>query len=224
MPGIGDSDIPTEGLDLTRSAIRIHDMVKELGVETATVVGHDIGLMVAYAYAATFPDETEKLVLMDAFLPGVEGWEAIYNHPSLWHFRFHGSTPEALVKGRERTYFEYYWNEFAADGTRSIPESDRQAYTDAYSRPGRMRSAWAYFDSFPQAATEFARLSRTKLTMPLLTIGGAKANGTALAAQGKLGATNVTSVVLENTGHWLLEENTRQTTDALMRFLGEPAR
>jgi hypothetical protein len=78
--------------------------VKTLGVEKAAVVGHDIGLMVAYAYAAQFPAETDKLVLMDAFLPGVEGWEAVYNNPGLWHFRFHGSTPEALVAGRERTY------------------------------------------------------------------------------------------------------------------------
>jgi len=71
--------------------------------------------MVAYAYAALFPAETQKLVLMDAFIPGVDGWEAIHNHQGLWHFRFHGSTPEALVSGRERTYFDYYWNEFAAD-------------------------------------------------------------------------------------------------------------
>ena len=78
-------------------------------------MGHDIGLMVAYAYAAQFPAETDKLVLMDAFLPGVEGWEAIYNNPTIWHFRFNGPTPEALVRGRERTYFEHFWNDFAAE-------------------------------------------------------------------------------------------------------------
>jgi len=107
------------------------------------VVGHDIGLMVAYAYAAQFPAETEKLVVMDAFLPGVPGWEPIYNSPTIWHFRFHGPTPDALVQGRERIYFEHFWNDFAADKTRSIPEADRKAYTEAYSRPGRMRAAWA---------------------------------------------------------------------------------
>jgi pimeloyl-ACP methyl ester carboxylesterase len=220
LPGIGDSDIPKDGVDLTRSAIRIHDLVKGLRVEKAVVVGHDIGLMVAYAYAAKFPAETEKLVLMDAFLPGVEGWEAIYNNPGLWHFRFHGSTPETLVKGRERTYFEYYWNEFAADRTRSIPEADRRAYAAAYARPGRMRGAWAYFDSFPQAAKEFAQFAQTKLSMPVLTIGGDKANGMALAEQGKVVATNATSVVLANTGHWLMEEHPQETTEALMRYFG----
>ena len=100
------------------------------------MVGHDIGLMVAYAYAAQFPIETEKLVVMDAFLPGVAGWEAIYDAPNVWHFRFNGEYPEALVKGRERTYFEYFWNVFAADKTRSIPEADRKAYVEAYSRAG----------------------------------------------------------------------------------------
>jgi pimeloyl-ACP methyl ester carboxylesterase len=220
LPGIGDSSIPDDGLDLTRSAIRIHELLKSLGVEKAAVVGHDIGLMVAYAYAANFPTETDKLVLMDAFLPGVDGWEPVYNNPALWHFRFHGPTPETLVRRNERTYFEYYWNEFAADKTRSIPEGDRQVYTAAYARPGRMRSAWAYFASFPQAAKEFAKFSQTRLTMPVLTIGGEKANGTALASQGKIVATKVTSVVLANTGHWLMEENTKGTTEALMRFLG----
>src|SRR5262249_38725884 len=153
---------------------RMHALVKSLGIQKAAVVGHDIGLMVAYAYAAQFPSEVEKLVLMDAFLPGVEGWEPIYNSPAIWHFRFNGPTPEALVRGRERMYFEWFWNNLAADKSRSLPEADRVAYAAAYARPGRMRSAWAYFVSFQQAAEDFAQLARTKLTMPVLSIGGDK--------------------------------------------------
>jgi pimeloyl-ACP methyl ester carboxylesterase len=140
LPGIGDSSIPADKIDMLSAGNRIHALMRSLGVDKTRVVGHDIGLMVAYAYAAQFPSETEKLVVMDAFLPGVPGWEAIYNNPHLWHFRFNGEYPEALVKGRERTYFEYFWNVFAADKTRSIPEADRKAYTEAYSRPGRMRA------------------------------------------------------------------------------------
>src|SRR5438067_3308454 len=132
LPGIGDSDIPEDSLDMKTAAIRIHALVKSLGISKARVVGHDIGLMVAYAYAAQFPAEVEKLVVMDAFLPGVAGWESIYNDPDIWHFRFHGPTPEALVKGRERIYFEYFWNDLAADKMRSVPEADRKAYTEAY--------------------------------------------------------------------------------------------
>jgi pimeloyl-ACP methyl ester carboxylesterase len=219
LPGIGGSDIPADGLDMKTAAIRIHMLARSLGVEKARVVGHDIGLMVAYAYAAQFPAETEKLAVLDAFLPGVAGWEAVYNDPAIWHFRFNGPTPEALVRGRERTYFDHFWNNFAADKNHSLSEADRAAYTAAYARPGRMRAGWAYFVSFIQAAKDFSQLSQTKLTMPVLAIGGEKANGDVLGQQAKAVASDATVVVLKNTGHWVLEEDPKGTTDALMNFL-----
>jgi pimeloyl-ACP methyl ester carboxylesterase len=219
LPGIGESEIPKDGSDMKTAAVRIHALAKSLGVEKARVVGHDIGLMVAYAYAAQFPAEVEKLVLMDAFLPGVVGWRAIYDNPRIWHFRFNGPTPEALVKGRERTYFEHFWNDFAADKKRSIPDADRVAYTAAYARPGRMRAGWAYFVSFPSTAQDFEELARTKLTIPVFSIGGEKANGAALAEQAKSVAVDVTTVVLPDTGHWVMEERPEETMDALVKFL-----
>jgi len=219
LPGIGESGIPRDGLTMKNSAVRIHALAKALGVSKARVVGHDIGLMVAYAYAAMYPAEVEKLVLMDAFLPGVEGWEPVYNNPAIWHFRFYGPTPEALVRGRERTFFERFWNDFAADKNHSIPEEDRRAYTAAYAAPGRMHAGFSYFESFPQTAKDFAELSKTRLTMPVLSIGGEKSLGDALAAQTKLVGTNVTTVVLKDAGHWILEEKPQETTDALRRFL-----
>ncbi len=201
------------------AATRIHDLARALGVQKAEVVGHDIGLMVAYAYAAQYPSEVTKLVLMDAFLPGVAGWEAIYNSPNIWHFRFNGPTPEKLVEGRERTYFAYFWNDLAADRNHSLPESDREAYIAAYSRPGRMRAAWAYFVSFQQAAKDFAELAKTKLTMPVLSLGGDKSLGQALGDQVRLVGTNVTVVVLKDAGHWILEEQPAATTAELVKFL-----
>jgi len=219
LPGIGDSDIPADGLDMKSAAVRIHDLAQSLGVQKAEVVGHDIGLMVAYSYAAQFPTEVTKLALMDAFLPGVPGWEQVYNNPNIWHFRFNGPTPEALVQGRERTYFQYFWNDLAADKTRSLPEADRQAYVAAYSRPGRMHAGWAYFVSFLQTAKDFAQLSQTRLTIPVLTIGGEKSLGEILGQQARLVATDVTVVVLKDTGHWVLEERPTETTEALEKFL-----
>ena len=219
LPGIGESSIPTDGLDMKSAATRVHALARSLGVSKARVVGHDIGLMVAYGYAAQFQGEVEKLVLMDAFLPGVAGWEPIYDSPNVWHFRFYGPTPEALVAGRERTFLDYFWNTFAADKDHSIPEADRQAYVAAYAKPGRMRAGFSYFQSFPQAAKDFEELAKTKLAMPVLTIGGDKSLGKELGQQGKEVATNATVIVLKDTGHLILEERPKETTEALAKFL-----
>jgi pimeloyl-ACP methyl ester carboxylesterase len=219
LPGIGDSDIPKDGSDMKTAAIRIHALVKSLGISKARVVGHDIGLMIAYAYAAQFPAEVEKLVVMDAFLPGVAGWELAYDNPNFWHFRFNGPTPEALVAGREKIYFAYFWDDLAADKTRSLPVADREAYVAAYSRPRRMRAGWAYFAAWPDTARDFAQLAQTKLTMPVLSIAGEKASAAILSPQMKLVATNVTVIELKDTGHWLMEERPKETMDALFAFL-----
>ena len=156
---------------------------------------------------------------MDAFLPGVAGWEPIYNDSHYWHFRFNGPTPEALVSGRERIYFSYFWNDLAADKNHSLPVADREAYIAAYSRPGRMHSAWSYFVSFQQAAKDFSQLSQKKLKMPVFSVGGEKSLGDALGQQVKLMATDVTVVVIKGAGHWILEEKPKETTDALVKFL-----
>ena len=219
LPGIGDSDVPENGSDMKTAAVRVHALAKSLGITNARVVGHDIGLMVAYAYAAQFPAEVEKLVVMDAFLPGVSGWELAYNDPNTWHFRFNGPTPEALVKGREKTYFAYFWNDLAADSKRSLPTADRNAYVAAYSRPGRMRAGWAYFAAWPETANDFAQMAKTKLTMPVLSIAGEKASAAILSPQMKLVATDVTVLNFKETGHWLMEERPEETMKALIAFL-----
>src|SRR3984957_14900926 len=219
LPGFGDSSIPSGEMGMKTAAIQIHDLVRSLGVTKARVVGHDIGLMVAYAYAAQFPSEVEKLVVMDAFLPGVPGWELAYNDPNMWHFRFHGSAPEALVEGREKIYFAYFWNHLAADGKRSLPEADRASYVAAYSRPGRMRAGWAYFASWPDTAKDFAQMAKTQLTMPVLSIAGEKASAAILGPQMKRVATNVKVIELKGSGHWLMEERPEETMAALVEFL-----
>jgi pimeloyl-ACP methyl ester carboxylesterase len=219
LPGFGDSGIPADGLDMVSAARRIHALATELGVTKARVVGHDIGLMVAYAYAATYPTEVAKLVLMDAYLPGIGNWLATYHNPALWHFFFSGPTAEALVEGRERIYFEHFWNDFAAHADRSLSEADRAFYTAQYARPGRMRAGWQYFASFPKTAKDFERLGKTKVEMPVLVISGEKAGGKVLAEQAALVAGNVSSIVLPDTGHWVLDERPAEVLEALERFL-----
>jgi len=175
---------------------------------------------VAYAYAAQFPSETDKVVLMDAFLPGIGEWQNVWLLRDLWHFHFHGATPLALVSGRERIYFEHFWNDFAADPKHSVPEADRRFYAKAYAQPGGMRAGFEYFKAFEQDAAEFAELGKTPLPMPMLVLSGEKAGGTFLIEQGKMVATNVQGVIVKGSGHWLMEEAPSQVIPALVNFLG----
>ena len=143
---------------------------------------------------------------MDAFLPGVATGRRSGCCAISWHFHFYGETPLALVKGRERTYFEHFWNDFAADKTKSVPEADRRLYAAAYARDNGMRAGFEVFRNFEQDAKDFAAFSTTKLGMPFLVLTGEKASGTFLIDQVKLVATNVSGTVVKGSGHWLMDE------------------
>ena len=219
LRGAGDSSKPESGYDKKNMAVDIHALIISLGFKRAEVVGHDIGLMVAYAYAAQFPQETERLVLMDAFLPGIGDWKNVWLMRDLWHFHFYGEVPLALVKGRERTYFEHFWNDFAANPKHSISEADRRFYAKEYAKPGGMRAGFEYFRNFEQDAKDFAELGKTPLPMPVLVLTGEKASGNFLIEQAKLVATNVQGQVVAGSGHWLMEEAPDKVIPALTTFL-----
>jgi pimeloyl-ACP methyl ester carboxylesterase len=219
LRGTGGSERTPGGYDKKTMAKDIRGLVHQLGHEKVSVVGHDIGLMVAYAYAAQYPSEVSKVVLMDAFLPGVGNWKDVWLLRDLWHFHFYGETPLALVKGRERIYLEHFWNDFAADRTKSVPEADRRIYAAAYARAGGMRAGFEVFKNFERDAKDFAAFSATKLNMPFLVLTGEKASGTFLIDQAKLVAINVSGTVVKGSGHWLMEEATDQVVPAIVAFL-----
>ena len=219
LRGAGGSGKPESGYDKKNMALDIHDLTSSLGFEHVSIVGHDIGLMVAYAYAAQFPQATERVVLMDAFLPGIGNWKDVWLMRDLWHFHFYGAVPLALVKGRERTYFEHFWNDFAADPKHSVPEADRRVYAKAYAQPGGMRAGFEYFRNFEQDAKDFETFSKTKLGMPVLVLTGEKASGTFLIEQARLVAADVRGQVVPGSGHWLMEEAPRTVIPAIIDFL-----
>jgi len=219
LRGAGDSSRPQGGYDKKNMAADVHALISSLGTDRVTIVGHDIGLMVAYAYAAQFPQATERVVLMDAFLPGIGDWKNVWLMRDLWHFHFYGEVPLALVKDRERTYFEHFWNDFAADKTKSVPEADRRLYATAYARDDGMRAGFEYFKAFEQDAKDFAAFSSRKLDMPFLVLTGEKASGTFLIDQAKLVASNVTGTVVPGSGHWLMEEAPQVVVPAIVDFL-----
>jgi pimeloyl-ACP methyl ester carboxylesterase len=219
LRGFGDSVAPAEGYTKAAMARDIHALVKNLNYDRIRLVGHDIGLMVAYAYAAHYPGEVDRLVLMEAFLPGVGDWNSVFLLRDLWHFHFYGKTPLALVSGRERIYLEHFWNDFAADPKKSMPENDREFYARAYAQPDHMAAGMEVFRAFPKDAEDFAGFAKTRLTMPMLVLSGEKAGGPFLIEQGKMVASNVEGVLVKGSGHWLMEEAPDQVIPKLVEFL-----
>jgi len=219
LRGAGGSAKPASGYDKKTMAVDIHELTRSLKFDRVSIVGHDIGLMVAYAYAAQFPQTAERVILMDAFLPGIGDWKHVWLLRDLWHFHFHGEVPLALVKGRERIYLEHFWNDFAADRKRSVPEADRRLYARAYAQPGAMRAGFEYFRNFERDAEDFAKLGRTPLSMPMLVLSGEKAGGTFLIEQAKLVASNVRGQIVAGAGHWLIEEASDVVIPAIRDFV-----
>ena len=221
LRGLGQSSRAKTGYDKKTAAVDIHELVKSLGYKNIYLVGHDIGMMVAYAYAAQFPAEVQKLALLDAPIPGVgDIWEKIYTNPALWHFHFVNS-PIALelVNGRERIFLEHVWQSFGGDLTK-FKEEEKQMYAQSYAQPGVMRDAFEYFKAFePQDAQDNRNFAKTKLPMPLLVIEGEKGMNGVLAIQAALISDHVKAIKFPS-GHWLMEEKPAETSAALKEFFG----
>src|SRR5436190_4380868 len=225
LRGIGKSSKPEAGYDKKTQAKDIRAVVTGLGYDKTFVVAHDIGNTVAYAYAATYPDKVERLVVMDAPIPGIEPWNEILLNPGVWHFSFHGPDAERLVAGRERIYFDRIWNDFTGDPSQP-DEATRNFFTATYAQPGGMRAGFAQFTAFSVDAAENKVFERVKLTMPVLAVGGEKSFGALQAVIMRHVATSVQEAVVPLSGHWLMEESPVYTVNLVRKFLdkgGDPA-
>lgn len=222
LRGMGKSSKPASGYDKKSQAVDIRTVVTAFKQDKAAVVGHDIGTMVAYAYAASYPDKVDKLVVMDAPVPGIAPWDQIILWPALWHFNAGGPDFERLVAGRERIYLDRFWNEFAGTPSK-IDEATRRHYTKLYSQPGAMRAAFAQFNAIAKHdVADNIAFSRTKLAMPVLAIGGEKSFGDNMAIVMRNAATNVRGAVVPGAGHWLMEESAGATVGLITSFLEAP--
>jgi pimeloyl-ACP methyl ester carboxylesterase len=218
LRGIGRSSKPEGGYDKKTQAKDIRAVVTSLGFDRTSVVAHDIGNMVAYAYAALYPDKVERLVVMDAPIPGIEPWNEILLNPGVWHFHFHGPDAERLVAGRERIYFDRIWNDFTGDPAKP-DDATRNFFAATYAQPGGMRAGFAQFTAFAQDAKDNKIFEQTKLTMPVLAVGGEKSFGAIQAVIMRHVATNVQEAVVKGSGHWLMEERPAETVALLRAFL-----
>src|ERR1700738_1702687 len=222
LRGIGRSSRPAGGYDKKTQAADIRAVVTTLGFDRTFVVSHDIGIMVAYAYAALFPDKVERLVVMDAPLPGIAPWDDIVKDHKLWHFSFWGPDEERLVQGRERIYLDRIWNDFSATPTQP-DEATRKFYAAQYAKPGAMRAGFAHFKAFSQDVADNQIFQRTKLTMPVLAVGGEKSFGATEAVVMRNVAVDVTEAVVPGAGHWLMEETPAATVTLIRDFLKRQA-
>ncbi|MEO8421930.1 MAG: alpha/beta hydrolase [Hyphomicrobium sp.] len=219
LRGMGLSSRAAGGYDKKTQGVDVAKVLDALQVDKADLVTHDIGNMVGYAFVAQYPGRVSRWVAMDAPLPGIGPWDEILKNPLLWHFNFRGSDVERLVAGRERIYLDRFYNELSATPA-SIDEATRAHYADLYAQPGAMHSAFEQFAAFAQDATDNKELvAKGKLTMPVLAIGGDKSFGTAMADDVRFVADNVTPLVIANSGHWLMEEQTAATVAAIRAFL-----
>lgn len=219
LRGMGLSDHVAAGYDKKTQGQDVAGVLNVLKVGNVDVVAHDIGNMVAYAFAAEYPSRVTRLVLMDAPIPGIGPWDDILKSPLLWHFHFGGPDMERLVKGRERIYLDRFWNDFSAD-PKHFDEASRQHYARLYARPGAMHSGFEQFHAFDQDAIDNkAFLDKGLLPMPVLAIGGEKSFGPTMATVARAAASNVQGAVIPGSGHWLMEEQPQATVSAIVEFL-----
>lgn len=223
LRGMGLSTKPAGGYDKKNQAGDVAGVLNALKVEKTDIVAHDIGNMVAYAFAEQNQKRVTRLVLIDAPVPGVGPWEEVLKNPLLWHFRFGGPDMERLVAGRERIYLDRFWNEFSAD-PKKFDEASRQHYAALYARPGAMHAGFEQFHAFDQDAIDNKGFIATygKLTMPVLALGGEKSFGPMMATVMRASADNVTEGVVPASGHWIMEENPKGTIALVRPFLDKP--
>ena len=221
LRGIGRSSKPADGYDKKTQAKDMRVVVTSLGYDKTFVVAHDIGNMVAYAYAAIYPEKVERLVVMDAPIPGIDPWSEILQNPGVWHFNFRGPDAERLVAGRERIYFDRIWNDFTADPGKP-DEGTRNLFAATYAQPGGMRAGFAQFTAFSQDAKDNKVFEQTKLTMPVMAVGGEKSFGPLQAVIMRHVASNVQEEVVAGSGHWLMEEKPAYTVALIRKFLDGP--
>jgi pimeloyl-ACP methyl ester carboxylesterase len=220
LRGMGLSSKPAGGFTKMNQAGDIAGVLDKLKIRQADVVAHDIGNMVAFAFAEQHPDRVTRLVVIDAPVPGVGPWEQVIQNPMLWHFRFGGPDMERLVAGRERIYLDRFWNDFSAD-PRHFTEASREHYAKLYALPGAMHSGFEQFHAFDQDAIDNRAwlAAHGKLKMPVLALGGEKSFGTQMADIMHAGAENVTGSIIPGSGHWIMEENPDATVKLVREFL-----
>lgn len=220
MRGLGESSNPGGGFDKKTVAGDIRELARRLDLGPVSLVGHDHGASVAYAYAAQWRDEVRRLALVEMALIGAGGELGMDNSGfrGLWHLSFQGAgeIAEQLVEGRERMYLSWFFDNFLHEKD-AIAEEDRDVYARAYSAPGKL--GFGYYRAFEQDAADTRELAQAKLAIPVLAVGGDSCLGGIVAATASVVAEEVREVVIPRCGHYPPEEQPQGLLEVLLPFL-----
>ncbi len=223
LRGLGDSSKPPGGYDKRTVANDIYLLVRKLGFERIYLVGHDWGGPTAYAYAAAHPADVRKLAILDVSIPNA-AWEKfpMFNRRGTWHLTFHGvrDLPEAIIEGRERTYLNWFYRT-AAYNPGAITEAEIDEYVRCYSAPGGLRAGFEYYRAILTDIEHNKENAKSRLKMPVLALGGDRGFGQAPLMSMRELAADVRGGVIENCGHWIVEEQTEYLTQQLLTFFSE---
>ena len=224
LRGSGGSDAPAGGYDTATLAEDVHQLLAGLGLaDEVNLVGHDVGTLVAYSYAAAHRGTTRRLTLLEA--PQMD--EMLYQFPSitpqgpgLWNFGFfmlENDLPERIITGREDIWVAGFvdWLEQVKGGVGAQAVGE---YAESLRQPGHLRASFQYFKAFHQDVADTIRNRGAALTTPVLALGGAAAIGQVVADQAQAYAKDVTGGVLP-CGHWIAEEIPDILTGQLLAFL-----
>lgn len=217
LRGLGESGKPASGYDKKTMATDIHELAKKLGYRQINLAGHDIGFMVAYAYAAEFPADVKKLALMDALVPGIEPWWSEYWGKAWWWGFFGWPASGQLVEGKEKLFLTSFWP-IVGYVKNAFTPAETAEFIRAYAVPGGATGAFKWFAAFNQDVKDNTILTRTPLQMPVLSMGGDHSTGAFLGEMVRKVARNVKEVRIKEAGHWLVQEQTAQVQAALLEF------
>ena len=225
LRGCGDTDRPSGGYDKRTVAADVHRLIKHLRLGAINLVSHDVGMMVGYAYACAYPSEVRRLVLMEAALPGL-GLEALYDavkYPRMYHlplFDAPSGLAEALIAGREKMFVSHFMRQQTYDPTG--PEEDAlEEYARRLAAPGALHAGIEYFRAHKIDAEHNREHAKTRLPMPVLTVGGTASFGANLEGEIRPLVENLRSVMIDECGHYLAEEKPEQIIEELRRFFQE---
>jgi pimeloyl-ACP methyl ester carboxylesterase len=228
--GFGDSDAPSDGYDLATLAQDIHVFISRLGLageRGVDIVSHDTGSWIAHSLAAAYPEDVRRLVVSDAFIPGVSpdppaGYPDMAMVHRQWHFYFNRveGLPEALIQGRERVFLSWFFGPAKLARTWTIEPEAFDEYLRVYTRPGVVSAGLAYYREVfsPSGRDASAIRSRIRLDMPILALGGELADADNLYTTMQSCADDVEGHVFAGVGHHLPEECPEDMVEAIARF------